>query len=169
MSVRAHRIYWLSWAVATGTTGIVAGFFLGHALLLGPFVDWLLVSGRANVLASTYPVFRQGEGKVGFDVFYAIAALQILAALAFAAASIVARRPGLGIVAGAAAIAWPLVHYGSGFAAIEASVLRTTTAATRELAASFVAWNGPIHLFHVGVLLVGLIALLLAPLSSAPE
>ena len=168
MSVRAHRIYWLTWAVATGTTGIVAGFFLGHALLLGRFVDWLLGSGRANVLASTYPVFRQGEGKVGFDVFYAVAALQILAALAFAAASIVARRPSFGIVAGAAAIVWPLVHYGSGFAAIEASVLRTT-AATRDVAASFVAWNGPIHFFHVGVLLVGLIALLLAPVSGPPE
>jgi hypothetical protein len=53
MSARGYRIYWLTWALATGTTGIVAGFFLGHVLLLGRFVDWLLVSGRASVLANT--------------------------------------------------------------------------------------------------------------------
>jgi len=166
MSARAHQIYWLTWALATGTTGIVAGFFLGHALLLGRFVDWLLISGRANVLATTYPLFRGGDGKIGFDIFYAVAMVQILAAVAFAIVSWVTRRRwGLGIGAGIAGVAWPIAHYASGFAAVEATVLRSTTPATREIASQFIAWNGEIHVFYVVALLLGLTALLIVPLS----
>lgn len=167
MSERAYQMYWLTWMLATATTGIVAGFFLGHALLLGRFVDWMLMSGRAGVVATTYPIFRQSAGRIGFEVFYVVAALQIVAAIAFAAAAVVTRRRAvLGLIAAIAALAWPTAHYGSGFAATEASVLRSTAEATRETAAAFVAANGPVHLFHVAVLLAGLIALLLVPIPK---
>jgi hypothetical protein len=157
--------YWLLWIVATLTTGLVAGFFLGHALLLGRFLDWLLVSGKAGVLASTYPVFREGPGRGGLDVFYAIAGLQVLAGLAFFAMSLAQRRRiALPAFAGLASLAWPVVHYASGFAATEARVLRVPTAASRELAAAFVAGNLPVHVFHVAALGLAFLALLIVPL-----
>ena len=162
----ASRLYWSCWILATATTGLVAGFFLGHALLLGRFLDWQLMSGRAGVLASTYPVFREGPGRGGLDVFYAIAGIQVLAGLAFAAVSIIERRrPVLGLFVGAAGIAWPIVHYATGFAATEARVLRSTVEASRDVAVAFVSANGPVHVFHVVALGVAFLALLSAPLT----
>ena len=164
MGAGPSRLYRCCWVVATATTGLVAGFFLGHALLLGRFIDWQLTSGRAGVLASTYPVFREGPGRLGLDVFYAIAGIQVLAGLAFAAVSIVERRhPISGLLVGAAAIGWPLVHYATGFAATEARVLRSTVEASREVAAAFVSANAPVHIFHVVALGVAFLALLLVP------
>lgn len=159
-------MYWTVWLLATATTGLVAGFFLGHALLLGRFLDWLLTSGGPSALASTYPVFRQGPGRTGLDVFYAVAGAQVLAGIAFAVVALRARRrAGLALIAGLGGIAWPIAHYASGFAAIEAKVLRSATAAPPDVATAFLAWNGPVHVFHVGALLVALIALLLVPLG----
>ena len=167
MGAGASRLYWTCWILATATTGLVAGFFLGHALLLGRFLDWLLASGRAGVLASTYPVFREGPGRGGLDVFYAIAGLQVLAGLAFAAVSMVQRRhPIIGLLVGAAAIGWPIVHYATGFAATEARVLRSATEASREVAAAFLAANGPVHVFHVVALGLAFLALLVVPLTA---
>ena len=39
-----ERLYWPSWFLAALLTGVVAGFMLGHALILARFVDWLLLS-----------------------------------------------------------------------------------------------------------------------------
>jgi hypothetical protein len=159
------RLYWPTWALATATTGLVGGFFLGHALLLGRFIDWLLTSGRARTLAETYPVFRQGTATL--DVFYAIAGLQVLAGLAFAIVCVVARRTiTIGLLAGLLSVSWPVVHYASGFGAIEASVLRSTTEAPRHVVEAFVTYNTPVHLYHVGALLVALAALLAAPATT---
>jgi hypothetical protein len=170
MTTRGNGLYWTLWLLATASTGLVAGFFLGHALLLGRFLDWLLVSGGPNALASTYPVFRQGPGRTGLDVFYAVAGLQVLAGVAFAVVSVRARRRArLGLIAGLAGIAWPIAHYASGFAAIEARVLRSATAAPPDVVIAFLALNGPVHVFHVGALLVALIALLLVPLGTVSE
>jgi hypothetical protein len=97
-------------------------------------------------------------------VFYAIAGIQVLAGLAFAAVSIVERRhPLRGLLVGAAAIGWPLVHYATGFAATEARVLRSTVEASREVAVAFVSANAPVHIFHVVALGVAFLALLLVP------
>jgi hypothetical protein len=167
MTTRAGRGYWGVWLLATATTGLVAGFFLGHALVLGRFLDWLLASGGPGVLASTYPVFRQGPGRTGLDVFYAVAGIQVLAGIAFAIVSRRARRrSGLGLIAALAGIAWPIAHYASGFAAVEATVLRSAAPAAPDVAAAFLAWNGPVHVFHVCALLVALIALLLVPVRD---
>jgi hypothetical protein len=56
------------------------------------------------------------------------------------------------------------VHFASGFASVEAGVLRSRAPASPDLALAFVAWNGPVHLLHVGALLVALAALLAVPL-----
>src|SRR5437879_6027336 len=67
------RLYWPIWSWAALLTGIVAGFMLGHALILAPFLDWLLRSG-IPALSQAYPGFRSSAGRSGLDAYYAVAA-----------------------------------------------------------------------------------------------
>ncbi|MGH7276514.1 MAG: hypothetical protein ACREIY_05740, partial [Candidatus Rokuibacteriota bacterium] len=111
----AQRLFWPCWFVAAALTGVVAGFMLGHALVLGRFLDWLLASATPGLLAQTYPVFRGGAGRAGLDVYYAVAGLQVLTALAFLAVALVARRHrGAAAVAAVGGSLWVIVHYASG-------------------------------------------------------
>jgi hypothetical protein len=163
---RTHRLYWPCWVVATATTAIAAGFMLSHALLFGRFVDWLLTSGRARLLAETYPVFARSAGKSGLEAFYAVAGIQIVVGLAFFLVSVFARQDVVaGVIVGIAAIAWPAIHYGSGFGALEAQVLRGPSEVSAAVGSTFVRWNGPIHVAHTATLIVGLAALLSVPFS----
>jgi hypothetical protein len=164
---RANLLYWPSWVVALATTGIVAGFMLSHALLLGRYLDWLLTSGRARLLADTYPVFARSDGKSGLTAFYAVAGLQVLSGIAFLVVSALARRQAAtGAIVGVAAVLWPVVHYASGFGALEAQVLRSTSEVPPDVASAFVRWNGPIHIVHAATLTAALGALVSVPLSA---
>jgi hypothetical protein len=139
---------------------------LGHALLLGRFIDWLLTSGRGAVLAATYPEFRAGAGSVGLTIFYVLAGMQVLAGLVFCAIAVVSRTTVLsGAIVALASVAWPVVHYGSGFGALEAQVLRQAVEAPPEVASAFVTLNVPVHVFHAAALVTALGALIAAPLT----
>lgn len=167
MASTVTRVYWPAWMLATATTGIVAGFFLAHALLFGRFLDWLLMSGRARVLSETYPVFRLGPGSPGLEMFYAIAGLQVIAGVTFAIVGLVSRRGvHIAILVGLASLSWPAVHYASGFGALEARVLRSTTEAPRHVAEMFVAYNTPVHIYHAAALVLALGALLAVPVTT---
>jgi len=161
-----RRLFWPTWLFATLTTGLVAGFMVGHALILGRFLDWMLARDP-RVLASTYPVFAASAGRAALTVFYAACGLQVVAALAFCALALRARRHRLGAsVAAIAAVVWPLVHYGSGFAGVEAAALRSVTPVSTDVAMRFHALNLPVHIAHGVVLLIGLVALLTIPLVA---
>ena len=161
----ADRLFWPSWFVAAALAGVVAGFMLGHALILGRFLDWMLAS-TPGLLAQTYPVFRKGVGRAGLDAYYVVGGLQVLSGLAFLVIALAARRHrAAAVTAAICGTAWVVVHYVSGFAALEASALRSTTEVTREIRDRFLAWNAPIHFFHAGSLAVALAALLSIPLS----
>jgi hypothetical protein len=165
---RANMVYRASWSAAFATTGVVAGFMLGHALVLGRFLDWLLAAGHTSLFAQTYPVFARSAGRSGLAVFYAVAGVQVAAALGFLAASLITGRArSAAIVVAFTAVAWPLVHYGSGFGAVEAEVLRSTEPVRAETVNAFLRWNGPVHLVHAALLVTGLIALLSAPPSKS--
>src|SRR2546426_95304 len=95
-----ERLYWPSWFLAALLTGIVAGFMLGHALILARFLDWLLLSG-APALSQAYPSFRGSSGRSGLEAYYAVAGLQVVGTSAFLFVSLAARRPpGRALVAG---------------------------------------------------------------------
>jgi len=163
----ADRLFWPSWFVAAVLAGVVAGFMLGHALILGRFLDWMLASGTPGLLTQTYAVFRGGAGRAGLDAYYAVAGLQVLSGLAFLLVALGARRRRLAAaVAAVCGAAWVVVHYASGFGALEASVLRGTTEVTSEVRDRFVAWNAPIHFLHAATLLAALASLLSVPLSA---
>jgi hypothetical protein len=165
-TARPGPVFWAAWLLATATTGIVAGFFLGHALLLGRFLDWMLASGNPALLPSTYPVFRASAGRVALDVYYAVAGLQVLAGLAFLAVALATRRQrAMAAIAALGSVGWPLVHYGSGFGAVEAAVLRSTVPAAPETVRTFLSVNLPIHMFHALALTLALVALLMVPVA----
>jgi len=76
------------------------------------------------------------------------------------------RHRAAAVVAAVAGALWVVVHYASGFGALEAAVLQGAAEAPAEVAARFRAWNAPIHLVHAGTLLVALLALLGVPLAA---
>ena len=117
----AQRLFWPCWGLAAVTTGLVAGFMLGHALILGRFLDWMLAADPRQ-LAATYPVFRASAGARGLSMFYAICGLQVVACVALLAVALAARchRVGAGVAA-LAGILWLAVHYGSGTVDVRAA------------------------------------------------
>jgi hypothetical protein len=161
-----ERLYWSSWFLAALLTGIVAGFMLGHALILARFLDWLLLAGTP-ALGQAYASFRGSAGRSGLDAYYAVAGLQVLGTSAFLLVAFAVRRHrAAALVAGVTGALWVAVHYASGFGALEASVVQSATSVPREVVDRFVGWNTPIHYFHAVTLTVALGALLSVPLAS---
>src|SRR5215475_11529732 len=114
------RLYWPSWFIAALLTGIVGGFMLGHALILAQFLNWLLLSG-VPPLSEAYPTFRGSAGQAGLDAYYAVAGLQVIGTSAVLVVSLAARRHRTAaLVAGLAGVQWIVIHYASGFGALEA-------------------------------------------------
>ena len=137
---------------------------LGHALVLAPFLDWL--TATPGLLGRTYPAFRGSAGRTGLAAFYAVAGVQILAGWLFLALALVTRRHRVAAaVAALAGTGWVILHYASGFGALEAAVLRSTTTSA-DLTRQFVARNAPIHFAHATLLGVALLALLSVPLQA---
>ena len=160
MAALADRLYWPCWLAACVLTGVVAGFMLGHALVLGRFVEWLARSGSAE-LALAYPGFQADAGRASLTAFYALCGLEVIADVAFLAAALVTRRQaGLATLAAAAGALWLVVHYASGFGALESRVLGATVQPPRLVVARFAQLNTPIHLFHAAMLVTALGALL---------
>lgn len=160
------RLYWPTWFLAVFLTGIVTGFMLGHALILARFLDWLAVS-TTPALGQAYPTFRRSTGRSGLDIYYVVAGFQVAVTIVFLLVAIVARRHWIAaLVAGVVGTLWIVVHYASGFGALEASVLRSVSKIPREVTGRFVGWNVPIHVFHAATLAVALGALLTVPLAA---
>jgi hypothetical protein len=167
MATLADRLYWPCWIGATVLTALVAGLMLGHALLLGRFIAWLLTSGSPE-LALAYSGFRAGAGRPWLTAFYAVCGLQVIAVVVFLAAAQRARRQTVpAAVAAAAGVLWLVVHYASGFGGLEARVLQSREAPPREVTARFVELNTPIHLSHAAMLVTALGALLAVPLVAS--
>lgn len=164
-SAESDRTYWALWWLSSATTAIAAGMLVGHVLLLGPYLSWMLSAGKERQLAETYPVFTLSAGGPGLSLYYGVFGLQTLAGLAFLAISIARRRHVLlAAVASLAGPLWEGIHYGSRFSGLERSVLRNVSELPRDIASGFVAWNVPIHVFYAAVLLVALGVLLSVPL-----
>lgn len=162
------RLYRPCWVVASVCTGLVAGFMLGHALILGPFLDWLLTSGRTEQVVA-YAAFTSTAGRLGLGAYYVVCGLQVLSVLAFLSLALATRRERwAAAVAAAAGTLWMVVHYASGFGAVEATVLHGGGELAPSVAARFVRLNAPIHFLHAALLITALAALL-ALGRSAPR
>src|SRR6185369_11026564 len=69
---RRAGLYWACWLLAVLFTALVAGLMLGHALILAPFLSWMLATGPPGTMDHTYPVFRATAGAVGLTVYYLV-------------------------------------------------------------------------------------------------
>jgi len=136
-------------------------------LILAPFLSWMLAIAPPGTLDHTYPVFRATAGAAGLTVYYLLAGVQVAMTLGFLAAAVAMRRHRAAAgVAGAASVCWVIVHYASGFGAVEAQLFRYPAGGADGVAHRFLAWNTPIHFLHAGFLTVALLALLWVPLLS---
>ncbi len=165
---------WLrtSWGATVVLTGIVAGFMVSYALVLGPYFDWLIDGGAPTAFAPTdarsYARFRSERDPV--TPYTAVCFAQFGAALAFLAAAVRARRRGVRVWRAALgpALAMPLLvalHTATGFAAAEQAVLSGAAPAAPTGAAAratFRAWNGPLHAVDALLFAVPLVGLLRA-------
>ena len=168
-SALAARLYWPGWVAATALTGIVAGFMLGHALILARFVDWLLTAGTP-AQGVEYAAFGATVGRGGLTAFYAVCGLQVISVVLFLGLALASGRArGAATLAAAAGVLWLVAHYASGFGALEAKVVRATGAVDPDIAASFLRLNVPIHFFHAAALTTALGALLRVPRAAAPR
>lgn len=160
-------LYWACWLLAVLFTGLVAGLMLGHALILAPFLSWMLATGPPGALDHTYPVFRATAGAVGLTVYYLLAGIQVAMAVGFLVAALAMRRHrAAAALAGVASLCWVVVHYASGFGAVEAQLFRHSAGGADGVASRFLVWNTPIHFLHAGILTVALLALLGVPLLA---
>ena len=122
---RRAGLYWACWLLAVLFTALVAGLMLGHALILAPFLSWMLATGPPGALDHTYPVFRATAGAAGLTAYYLLAGVQVAMTLSFLAAAVAMRRHRpAAVVAAAASVCWVVVHYASGFGAVEAQIFR---------------------------------------------
>ena len=101
---RRDGLYWACWLLAALFTALVTGLMLGHALILAPFLSWMLVTGPPGTLDHTYPAFRATAGAVGLTVFYLLAGVQVAMALGFLVAAVAMRRH-----RAAASLCWVIV------------------------------------------------------------
>jgi hypothetical protein len=160
-------LFWTCWLLTVLFTGLVAGLMLGHALILAPFLSWMLAIGPPGSFDHTYPVFRATAGALGLTMYYLLAGVQVAMALGFLVAAVATRRHRrAAAVAAAASVCWVIVHYASGFGAVEAQLWRSPAGGADGVARRFLAWNTPIHFLHAGILVVALLALLWVPLRS---
>src|SRR5688500_6222063 len=162
------RLYWTSWLAAVVFTALVTGLMLGHALILAPFLSWMLAVGPPGAFGQTYPVFRITAGTAGLTAYYLLAGAQVATALGFVVAAVAMRRArAAAAVTGAASLCWVAAHYASGFGAVEAQLWRNPAGgAEDDVVRRFLAWNTPIHFLHAGLLTIALLALLGVPLQA---
>src|SRR2546425_6251676 len=118
------RLYGPSWFLAALLTAIVAGFMLGHALILARFLDWL-VHSATPALSQAYPAFRRSTGRSGLDAYDVLAGLQVAGTSAFLLVSLVARRHRVAaLVAGVAGAALGVLHHAAGVRGLRAGAPR---------------------------------------------
>src|SRR2546422_10533444 len=115
-----------------------------------------------------YAAFRATAGRGGLTAFYAVCGLQVIAVVVFLGLALASGRArGAAALAAAAGALWVVAHYASGFGALEATVVRATSAVPPDIAASFLRLNVPIHFFHLATLATALGALLTVPRSAS--
>lgn len=67
-----NKLYWGFWCSTTVLVGILAGFFIAHSLLLGPFFSWFIESGKVDLLRQTFSVYRATAGYSHlYNLYYA--------------------------------------------------------------------------------------------------
>ncbi|MFY9462354.1 MAG: hypothetical protein WAP51_04090 [Candidatus Sungiibacteriota bacterium] len=156
--------YWFIWVSATLINGLVAGFMIGYALLLGRFLSWMMQFSKRAEVRSAYVMFRQTHGRPGVILVYVLGALQLLLGLLFIVFSFLkGQNMGVALVAGSAGVLWQATYFLTGFGGVESKVLGDSAELDDETVRRFTILNVPLHIIFAALSFTAFILLLTMP------
>ena len=157
------RLFWIFWCSTTILTGILAGFMISHSIMFGRFFTWFIESGNADLLRSTYSVFREASSPqvlYYIPIYLALASGIIWVVLAF----LMKRDRIIAIIAGLSTIWVGAIFMGTGFGELEEAVM--SGIADETTMQSFVSLNLPIHICNAIIYGVSFLLLLVVALKK---
>ena len=157
-----HKLFWVFWCSTTILTGILAGFLVSHAIMLGRFFQWFIESGNENLLHQTYTVFRAASNPhIAYNIPLLLA---FISGIVWTVFSFIARRDRIiAVTAGLSTVWVSAIFFGTNFAEAEEAVMTAT--ADPSLTQLYTALNLPIHTLFAAMYIVSLFLLLLVPLK----
>lgn len=151
---KLHSAFWYP---TTVLTGILAGFMVSHAIMLGRFFNWYILSGNEELLHQTYTVFRlESSPQVPYDIplFLALLSGVIWTILCF----IVKKDRIVALTAGLSTFWVGFIFFASNLGEAEDAVLSNTASAA--LTQHYLTVNIPVHTLFAAIYLVSFILLL---------
>jgi hypothetical protein len=158
-----NKLFWVLWCSTTMLTGILAGFLVSHAIMLGRFFQWFLDSGNENLLHQTYTVFRAASNPhIAYNIPLYLSFISgiIWTVLAF----IVKRDRIIAVTAGLSTVWVGAIFFLTDFGEAEEAVLTAT--ADARLTQLYTALNLPVHTLFAAMYVVSLFLLLLVALKG---
>lgn len=157
------KLFWIFWCSTTMLTGVLAGFLLSHAIMLGRFFQWFMDSGNENLLHQTYTVFRAASNPhIAYNtpLYLAFISGIVWAVFAF----IVKRDRIIAVTAGLSTVWVSVIFFCTNFGEAEEAVMTATADAT--LTQLYTTLNLPLHTLFAAMYVVSLFLLLLVPLKG---
>ena len=159
-----ENTYQLLWLAATLVNGLVAGFMIGYALLLGRFLSWMMQFSKRAEVRSAYVMFRQTHGRPGVILVYVLGALQTLLGITFIVFSLTkGENMGIAVVAGLSGVLWQAVYLFSGFGSAEKRVIGDTLEPDEKSIQDFTRLNVPLHIIFAAISFIAFVLLLILP------
>jgi hypothetical protein len=157
------KLFWIFWCFTTILTGILAGFLVSHAIMLGRFFQWFMDSGNETLLHQTYTVFRAASSPhIAYNIPLSLAFVSGIIWTVFA---FIARRDRIiAVTAGLSTLWVSAIFFLTDFGEAEEAVMTAT--ADARLTQLYTALNLPIHTLFAAMYVVSLFLLLLVPLKG---
>jgi hypothetical protein len=152
--LRLRTAFWYS---TTVLTGILAGFMVSHAIMLGRFFNWYVESGNGALLRQTYTVFRlESSPQVPYNIPLYLA---LLSGILWAILCFIAKKDRIvALTAGLSTLWVGVIFYASELREAEEAVLTGT--ASEALTQHYLAVNIPVHSAFAAIYLVSFVLLL---------
>ena len=158
-----RKLFWVFWCSTTILTGILAGFLISHAIMLGRFFQWFMESGNEELLHQTYTVFRAASSPhIAYNIpLY----LSFISGIIWTVLAFIARRDRIiAVTAGLSTVWVGAIFFLTDFGEAEEAVLTAT--ADARLTQLYTALNLPLHTLFAAMYIVSLFLLLLVPLKG---
>jgi hypothetical protein len=140
-----NQLYWSSWFSTTIFVGILAGYFISHSVLLGPFFSWFIESGKVDLLHQTFSVYRETAGYSHlYNLYYAPILFSLISGGIWTILAFILKRDRvISIFAGLPTYFMSAIFLATGFSNTENAVMSgIADDATNRL---FALENVPIH------------------------
>lgn len=152
-----NKLYWFFWYFTTIITGILAGFMISHAIMLGRFFTWFVESGNMDLLRSSYSVFRQAKSpQVLYNLFLYIG---LISGIIWTGLAYIRKKDRvLATIAGLSTLWVATIFRFLNFDYMEEAVV--SGVADEKIAQSYASLNVPLHTLFAIIYSVSIILLL---------